>query len=245
MNDLQKLVSGILNDLINARYEADAVAAEYTRLYRDDPVMQAMNAPMLNISNVSVDLRLAFAAPDDSDGGGGGGRSDVLTKEVVGKEADILRDRVFEKAPLPANLTGPRLAGAKRVMSTRLSEAMVKHSDSPPPVRKAAMAESVVAVLEERNVKLSRAQMKAIERDIDRSANKVATATAITKAAGDGRKVLTGTEELSKLNPEAISSIKFDVDLDQMRWIDVADDDAENETNAKDGRGGEAVLGGN
>lgn len=252
MNELQKLVAGILNDLISARYEADTLAAEYTKLYRDDPVLQTLNAPTLNITNVSVDLRMAIADP------GAGGTSDApdrteksragdaLKKDIVDKEIGRLQDSVFEKVKLPETLSGARLGGAKRAMSARLAEAMAVHDKSAPPVRKAALAEGIIRVLEERDVKITPREMKVIERDIDTSASRISTASAIANSAGTSRAIITDAETLAKMNPEAISSIKFDVDLEQLRWIDIADDDRDLKKNAdEDGDGDtKAVLGG-
>lgn len=231
MNDLQKIIAGIVNDVISARFQADAVAAEYSRLYREDPLMKHMNAPLLNIRNVSVDLRLAFAEDEPSGGGNAGNTGaanarSIVEKMAVDEASTELRDKLFDKRSLKnSTLKGRQLAGAKNAVRSAIERTVTKNPAKSTSARTALVRNAIGKELSDRKIELSSSDAKALSRDLDRFSNKVATASAVVSAGEGNRRIVTNTEELSGLNPEAISSIKFDIDLEEMRWIDVESED--------------------
>ena len=70
MSNLRTLIESIVTDVINARYDADVQTANLAERYRDNEILRSFNIPSLNISNVSVDLRMAFddQAIEEADG---------------------------------------------------------------------------------------------------------------------------------------------------------------------------------
>lgn len=234
MNDLQRMIAGIVNDVISARFQADAVAAEYSKLYREDEFMRHMATPMLNIRNVAVDLRMAFAPPDEEQESTSTSAANQALEAQVVEEASVeLRDRLFNKFSVASSdLSGARLAGAKNAVRSAIGRAMEDDSIGSSVQRKAAVNEAIVRQLAKRNIDLSERDRQTLSRDIDGFSTRLATAKAVADAEIGQRKIITDSDSLASVNPEAISSIKFEIDLEEMRWVDI-DESVDGVTEAK------------
>lgn len=62
MPTVQTVIESIVSDLIQARHTADRKTAALAEQYRDDPILQSMNVPALNISEVEIDLKVGLAS---------------------------------------------------------------------------------------------------------------------------------------------------------------------------------------
>jgi len=223
MSSLQILIESIVADLIKARFTADAYAAQYAELYRNDPVLSTLNVPTLNISNVSVDLRVAF---DDSPIAEPENPSEEQT-DAIKDAAEVLHGRMSTLESVTRKLTAARdrstLARAVRTAAVRTASARI---NSTPGSRRAAVSREVAGLLDDRGVKLSASDRRTLSSELESFEVKVASAP---KTAATLPKVIVGAESLAKVDPATVSSIRFTVDLSAARWTAIEGADGESD----------------
>lgn len=217
MSSLQTLVQSIVTDLINARFEADVKAAELAEVYRDHPVLRNMAVPTLNISNVSVDLKVAFnedAIEDDP------GPSEEQTK-AVSEAASDLRTRVMEMKSVTDTVTVARQKSTlSRSLQTAAASAANANLKGSPKERQDAVDKEITKVLTANKVQLNAADRRALAAGLGKFDGVIASAP---KAPPKVPRIMVGAEALSKLGPERVTTISFDIDLSRQQWTDTAD----------------------
>ncbi|WP_237058432.1 hypothetical protein [Microbulbifer sediminum] len=218
--DLKTLLEGVVEDLIDARFQADVAAAELAQHYRANPDLRTFSIPSLNISSVDVDLRFVFSQAESSPVGGDnlsgvesvfeGLSGSVLRMRPV---ADAVRNRA-DRDKLKKNLEARFMRVAKSDRSSRIED------------RQSVMRDQIKKALSAAKVKdLSATDLKTIDRIV------AATDTKLTAAEPRKRvvrpRVQTAPEVLSELNPDAISRISFSVDLTAQRWQEIEEQEGE------------------
>lgn len=210
--DLKGLVAGILDDLIDARFQADVTVSRLAEHYRADPKMRALSIPSLNISNVDVDLRFVFGEVEADDKSGSKPVDEaasnfsnsladsILRMPVVGETVKTAAVRRKLKKTLADKVAGQIRAGEKRT----------------PEERQAAIGGEVLKLLSSAKVKISAAERKSIVAEVAAVDTKFKAATRIGAPAR--ARLITAPEALSSVNPEAISRVSFSVDLSAKRW---------------------------
>lgn len=219
--DLKGLISAILNDFVDARFQTDVAAAELAEHYRTHPSMRALNVPSLNVSSVSVDLRFVFAPEEPEDGETGPAR--LEPSDVARELAESLRASIGLRPPLSGSPLGD--AGGSRLeaaLAAKLPETLAAAHALPTPARHAVLERLVSGAIAEVGAgELSPADARSV-REIVASAN--ARIGAADRAGRATRpRVLTAPDVLSAVNPEAISRISFTIDLDPRRWQETVD----------------------
>lgn len=221
-SELKALVEGVLNDLIEARLQADLTLADLAEHYRDHPGLSNLHLPALNISSVDVDLRFIVEQPEANSEA-----KESTTKSAVA--ADSFAKEVAEfttHTPLFA-------AGAiKKTDRDKLSESLTKKlgvkvkslSTSSPVVRRMVMEEELVDQFKKAKIEPNEEQRKEIKHAIAKADVRYAIATRPPKLSSP--LVKTTPDALAKAQPEAISRISFTVDLSPKRWIHSSDDDS-------------------
>lgn len=220
MSSLQTLIQTIVTDLINARFEADVRVAELASLYRDYPEMRQLNVPALNISNVSVELRFAFddqpLTPSESPSEG--------QIKAISEGTAQLRQTVLRLDSVTGRLTTPQARNALgRTLSARLASVARETVAASPEDRRAALEAEASRLLQERQVSLSRAERSRLLEGIREIDTRITAAPKPPPQSVPG--VLVGSEALSKVDPTRISTIRFDLQLDGVRWAEVEDGD--------------------
>ncbi|MCR9244623.1 MAG: hypothetical protein NXI31_06295 [bacterium] len=229
MGDLKVLVDSILGDLIAARAEADALAADYAKTYREDPTLRAMSVPALNITNVSVELRIAF------DDGSIEAAPPVSEPQARAAQQGARSLRTF----LMGSTAFRTAAGSnqqRRVLATLAEEssktALTTNANRPASVRLEEANRAVFGALERNNVQLSPTLRSKVTERLT-AANSGVSAAARPQARTPS--LIVGKSALETLTPEKISTVKFDVDLSESRWVEVEDDDGETEFRLTEG----------
>ncbi|MEM1161743.1 MAG: hypothetical protein AAGJ28_12475 [Pseudomonadota bacterium] len=217
MSSLQTLVETIVSDLIKARHEADVQTAKLAEVYKDHPILRTMAVPSLNISNVSVDLRVAF---DEQEIEQDPGPSEQQRK-AINAAATKLRANLMGMKSVTDKVT---VARQKTVMSRNLlsqvaREATEKVAESPEK-RRAAVNTKITALMSANKVQLNAADRRKLAAELNKFDKEIADAP---KAAPRVPGVVVGAEKLKQMNPEMVTSIKFDIDLDEARWSDTHD----------------------
>lgn len=220
MSELQVVIGSIVNDVIQARFEADVYAAELSEQYRDSPGMRGMTAPRLNISNLSVELRMVFdeapveLATEPSD----------AQHSAVASAADDLRKAVLSLQS--AEMVPARSKSAfSRALNARAAAAATSHLASSSAVRRAAIDGSMIEVLAKYRVKLSEDDRQTLSRELDLATAEISRAPGRSPKSVPG--ILIGKETLSEVDPSLVSVIKFDVELTDNDWVDVEINDGE------------------
>ena len=177
MSELKLFVESIVTDLIEARFEADLKAAELAEVYRDHPALRQLNVPTLNISNVTVDLRVAF---DDSAIGEADGPSEAQERAIT-EAAVKLRTEVAALDSVKKTVKVPRQRAA---FTNSVNAAVIRSAksnvSSTPANRSKAVEAELRGVLSKNRVRLSAADRKTLQarlREFD------ATVSAAPKAA--------------------------------------------------------------
>jgi len=225
MSKLETLIASIVTDLINARFEADVTAAELAERYRDDATMRALNAPTLNIKNVSIDLRVAFDENpiEETD------EQSEDQKKAIADGSAAVRDSIMKLAAVKNTIPGtPQRRALSRSLGAAVTKALSETLRTTGRARRARIEGDLTKLLTQNRVRLSPADMKVLRREIDRAGARIATARRLPPKSVPG--VMVGGESLAKLDPAAISSIRFDVDLSGKRWADVEDEDGTTRT---------------
>lgn len=214
MSDLQLFVESIVTDLIQARFEADLKAAELAEVYKDHPALRQLNVPTLNISNVSVDLRLAF---DDTEIEAAAGASEAQ-EQAINEAAVKLRTEVSGLGSVKKSVTVPRQRTSVRnsVNNAAVRSARANVAASPT-VRSSAVEKDVRTVLTRNKVKLTAADSRKLAlavKDFDKAV------AAAPKPPPQVPKLIVGKQALAEVNPELVTSIRFDIDLSTARWTE-------------------------
>jgi hypothetical protein len=87
MPQLSAVLAGILRDVTTARVKADTTSAELVEYYRKDPVLQCFPVPRVEIKELTIHLRFAFAPGEKTEDG-----SEII---VDAKSLQELRDQVI------------------------------------------------------------------------------------------------------------------------------------------------------
>lgn len=223
MSDLQALVQSIVTDLITARFEADVKVAELAELYRENPVLRSMDVPALNITNVSVDLRVAF---DEGEITPSSGVSATQKKAIADASTQLKAD--LSKVPsISQKLQGRQRAAfltSLQGTARRTAENTITDSSA---VRKRKLTQEVDRALAAKNIRLTSAERRVVAGKLAAFENVVATAP---KAPPTVPGVIVGAKALADIPPEKVSSIKFDVDLSGIRWAEVDDGEGNPQT---------------
>ncbi len=235
MDRLKDVVASMVNDLIEVRGEADRRAADLAVRYRDDEVLSAFAVPKLNISNVTIDLRFALCAEEAVD--------DAQRNESKADSPDDpartglgwigARAREFTEAMLDlpsvrrARLSPRRMANLGHRFEAELIKASIDLFEREEGERVSALAERLMGALKKSGVQL-RAD------DADRFVLRVADFdVGVVHAEANPRsgqadprpKLILGASALETVDPNLISSIKFDVDLGDARWMEIEEAD--------------------
>jgi hypothetical protein len=83
MPQLSKVLAGILHDITTARFDSDTASAKLVERYMKDPVLQCFPIPRVEIKEINIQLKFAFAD---------GGKSEVI---VDAKGLQELRDQTL------------------------------------------------------------------------------------------------------------------------------------------------------
>mgnify|MGYP003144502190 CR=1 FL=1 len=210
--DLKGLVAGILDDLIDARFQADVTVSQLAEHYRADPKMRALSVPSLNISNVDVDLRFVFAETETDEKSSNKPVDEAATHLSSSLAESILRmpsvgqtvKKVAERRKL------------KKTLAEKVSGQIRAGEKNAPDERQAAIGDEVLKLLSSAKVRISAKERKSIVAEVAaidarfKSATRVGTPTRA--------RLITAPEALSSVNPEAISRVSFSVDLSAKRW---------------------------
>ncbi len=217
MSSLKTLVEGIVTDLINARFEADVKTAELAEHYRDHPILRSMSVPSLNITNVSVDLRVVFdeEAIDDNPG------PSEQQKEAVAEATKTLQANLMGLKSVTDKVT---VARQRTALSRSLTTGTVLAAEGalaePPKIRRQTVEKKITDVLTANQVTLSAADRRKLTAELAKFDAAVAVAP---KAQPRVTGIVVGAEALKAVNPELVTSIKFDIDLDETRWTEAVD----------------------
>lgn len=214
MNKLQVLVQSIITDLIQARFEADAKAAELAELYRDHPVLRNMRVPTLNISNVSVDLRVAFddaplAAPEEAS---------KAQEEAIAAAAKALNARLVSLESVKPKFT----AAKQRSLTQKIKKAAKAEAANAEGLRGTFLNTQVEAMLKESKIKLKASERSVLDTEMSVLEASIAAAP---KLMGSVPGVVVEAAALEKLPPDSITSIKFEISLGDASWTSIADVD--------------------
>jgi hypothetical protein len=214
MSDLKLLVESIVTDLIEARFEADLKAAELAEVYRDHPALRQLNVPTLNISNVSVDLKVAF---DDTTIEAATTASSAQ-EEAINEAATKLRSEVGDLGSVKRTVDDPRKKSAlTRSLGNAVVRTAVANIAGQPDLRSAAVESEVRSVLTRNSVRLDEADSRKLRESI-REFDKVVSSAPKLPARVPG--VLIGKEALADVRPELVTNIRFDIDLSSARWTE-------------------------
>lgn len=218
MSNLKLLVESIVTDLVEARFEADVRAGELAAHYRDNAALRALNVPSLNISNVSVELRMVFddTALAPADQPSEGQATAIATASNQLRDSIMALDTVNSAAKTPAQKTA-----LSRALVEGLKQSATGKIDASAAERKAALDEQVKTVLAKSRITLLPAEQQALKLQLDRFDTSVVTAPKPPPKSVP--QVLVGVQALSSARPEVISTIKFEVDLTEAHWTEVED----------------------
>ena len=210
--DLKGLVAGILDDLIDARFQADVTVSQLAEHYRADPKMRALSIPSLHISNVDVDLRFVFGEVE-ADGKSGSKAVDEAASNFSNSLADsILRMPVVGEAVK----TVAERRKLKKTLADKVAVQIRAGDKTAPEERQAAIGGEVLKLLSGAKVRMSAAERKSIVAEVAAVDTKFKAATRVGTPAR--ARLITAPEVLSSVNPEAISRVSFSVDLSAKRW---------------------------
>ena len=217
MSNLQTLVESIVTDLISARFEADVKSAELAEHYREHPILRTMAVPTLNISNVTVDLRVAFdegkieAEPGPSE----------AQKRAVSQASSELRTSILSLKSVSDKVTVARQKSAlSRSLQSRTAKIATEKLAESPTTRRAEVEKQINELLSANRVNLSAADKKKVAVELSKFEQTVAAAPKASPSVPD---LLIGAEKLATIPPEAVTSIKFDIDLAESRWVETTD----------------------
>lgn len=224
-SELKALVEGVLNDLIEARLQADLTLADLAEHYRDHPGLSSMHLPALNISSVDVDLRFIVEQPEAA---AETEESATNTSNSAAAADSFVKEIAEFTTHTPAFAAGT----IKKADREKLSESLTKKlgvkvkslNTSSPVVRRMVMEEELVEQFKKAKIEPNEEQRKEIKRAIAKADVRYAIATRSPKLSSP--LVKTTPEALAKAQPEAISRISFTVDLSPKRWLHNSDDDS-------------------
>ena len=216
MSSLRTLIESIVTDLINARYDADLQTANLAERYRDNEFLRSFNIPSLNISSVSVELRIAF---DDQ----AIEEADTPSEEqisAVDTGAKELTGLVMGLDPVKRKFTTARLRnGFSRSLIVELKKSLAETLSGAPRMRREKIQAVIQAGLSRNRIVLNAADKKRLTQEIQKIEAVIASAPKAPPKSIPG--VLVGIGVLSNIDPAAISSVKFEIDLNNARWNDV------------------------
>ena len=216
MSSLRTLIESIVTDLINARYDADLQTANLAERYRDNEFLRSFNIPSLNISSVSVELRIAF---DDQ----AIEEADTPSEEqisAVDTGAKELAGLVMGLDPVKRRFTTARLRnGFSRSLIVELKKSLAETLSGAPRMRREKIQAVIQAGLSRNRIVLNAADKKRLTQEIQKIEAVIASAPKAPPKSIPG--VLVGIGVLSNIDPAAISLVKFEIDLNNARWNDV------------------------
>ncbi len=214
---LQALIESIISDLIAVRAEADAAAADIATVYRDHEILRHMAVPALNIKNVAVELRMAF---DETPVKPPSGPSEAQVKAAE-SAATAMRAKLLAANSVASTLTSSRQRSAlSRKLSAIATKTSAESIGGATAERRALLNERIATAIGESGVRLSAADKRVLTAEVDTFVAEVAKAP---KAKGQVPGLILGAEKLAEINPEAISVLRFDIDLTEAHWTDVDD----------------------
>lgn len=217
MGTLRTLIESILTDVIEARFAGDVRTAELARIYRDDDTLRALPIPALNISGLTVDLRVAFdntpieEAEEPSD-------EQILAVETT---ADEVRRLVMEFESVRGGDVPPRARGGlSRSLAVGVRNVLAEAIERPA-ARRSAVEEELERRLSRHGIHLGEGERAAVREALDTLDVRLET---IPKAPPRSLpRVIVGAESLKELDPAMVTSIRFEIDLEEGRWISVDD----------------------
>ena len=220
MSDLKLIVESIVTDLVDARFEADVRAGELAELYRDNDSLRALHVPTLNIRNVSIDLKFAF---DDTPIEPPPGPSDEQVKAVAAA-AELAVPKLLALSAVSRRVTGRSRTTLARSLEGALNSTMIDNVGAAASDRSAAVERAVRDQLSQQGIsRLSAADRAAMLNQVVALEKALARAPKPKPTQLPG--VIVASEALSKVDPGAVSTIHFEVDLAERRWREVADED--------------------
>lgn len=220
MNTLQMLIESILTDVINARFQGDVRAAELAELYREDETLRALPIPALNISGLTVDLRVAF---DDTpiEEAAEPGEEQV---QAIEEAADSVRRLIMDfdsvsGGPLPPRARG----GLSRSLNVAVKNVLLETLQRPTAARRRAVEAELERRLSPHSIDIAEAERAALREaldELDARLEKVPRPPPTSLP-----KVIVGAEALRQIDPAMVTSIRFEIDLEEGRWISVDDEE--------------------
>lgn len=218
MNTLRTLIESILIDVIDARFAGDVRAAELAQIYRDDETLRALPIPALNVSGLTVDLRVAFddnpiqEAEEPS-------QEQVLAVEEA---ADRIRRLVMDFASVRTGDVPPRArSGLSRSLNVGVRNVLAETIDRPTAARRRAVEEELEGRLSSHSIGLAEGEKEILRDALGELDMELET---IPKPRPKSLpNVIVAAEALKQLDPAMVTSIHFEIDLDGGRWVSVDD----------------------
>jgi hypothetical protein len=215
MSSLQTLIEGIVTGLVEARAAADARAAELAEAYRDHPTLRSLSVPTLNLTKVSVDLRVAFdETPIESATG-----PSPAQQQAVDDTSETIRRRIMNMGSVSASVPHLQTRGALALQARdAVARSAAANLDAPAEERRAAMDKEVQQVLSRGGVKLSAADHRLLTEELAGADRQVATAPAARPRIPG---VIVAGKALAEQDAASLTTIRFDVELRENTWADV------------------------
>lgn len=220
MSDLQTLIESIVTDVINARFQADVLTAELAQHYRQNDTLRQLSVPALNITNLSVELRVAFddtpiePATEPSPG----------QKTAIETGADALRTRLMGLSSVrSASVPARSRAGLSRSLNAAALNAATASVTRGTVERRRAIETAVNEVLAKNGISLGDEDRIALREELEKFDARVAAAPKPAATSVPG--LIVGMDRLKELDPNVVSVVRFDIDLVESQWVEVEDAD--------------------
>lgn len=213
MATLQAIVEGIVTDIIEARHNAAKETAKLAEAYRDDAILRNMAVPALNISNVTVDLKLAFDDSAEQTEEINQKRDALINAEIKPIAASLQKMAAIKALPQQKKVTHAHM---QRIVKSALKNTLKQPQKQTSDQTEKQITEALRASFQAEKIRLTSGDTSKLR----------AQARAITKKSSDleaeikksMQKIHVKTHGWNEEQLDSLSSIKFDIKLDEMQW---------------------------
>lgn len=206
-------MDSIMSDLMRAQFEADALAARLAERYRDDATMRHLSVPTLSMSNVSLELRLAFdAASSEPDAG----PSDAQQAVIEATVEELVRG-ILSLNEVTDTVSARRRPALSRLLRSALIEEAAARVHRPPGERQKALVGRLNEVLRRYEVALADEGQRLLRRWQEAFEARLAEAPPPSPQSVPG--VIVDAEALANVAADKISTLRFDIELVENQWV--------------------------